>query len=175
MSLKRKILFATLFIGILFFLFLWWYKNEYSMDRVEPFQVNSQQLDQKIAIATQGSKFKNKITKTIIDHYEKDSIFINVIDVSSLYEIDPKDYDAIVLIHTWENWKPPAEVQLFIDRTKGYKERIIVVTTSGEGTAKMEDIDAITGESILKNATLLADNVIIRLKALLKTKDYESE
>jgi menaquinone-dependent protoporphyrinogen IX oxidase len=71
-------------------------------------------------IATQGSDFKNAVTKGLVDHFKSDSIFIQVVDIQELSAIDPVNYDALVLIHTWESWKPPVEVKSFIERTKKY-------------------------------------------------------
>ena len=133
----------------LFLLFLFWYKQTYSMEVAEAYQVNSPSLSQKLLIASQGSEFKKAVTTKIIDHYKSDSIFIKVIDVSGLSEIAPWDYNAILLMHTWEISKPPETVQLFIDENAAMKDRLVVLTTSGEGSYKMEDVDAVTGESIL--------------------------
>lgn len=165
---KRKITITILILALLFIIFGIWYKYEYSMYKVEPYEVNSANLSRKLIIATQGSVFKDSITKCIVDYYKQDSIFIKVIDISSLKQIKPENYNAIVVIHTWENWKPPADVQLFMDRTQDYQYKIIVLTTSGRGSFKMENVDAITGESKLENLKSYSNSIIERLLPLLK-------
>lgn len=168
MSRKNKIILIVLILGALFLLVAIWYKHEYSMYKVEAYEVNAPSLDRKLIIATQGSKFKDAITKRIIDHYKQDSIFIKVIDLSSLQKIEPKNYNAIVVMHTWENWKPPVDVQTFIDNTKDFQDRIIVLTTSGKGAFKMENVDAITCESKLENSESYSSKIIKKLTPLLK-------
>lgn len=168
MSRKNKIILIVLMLGALLLLVAIWYKHEYSMYKVEAYEVNAPSLDRKLIIATQGSKFKDAITKRIIDHYKQDSIFIKVIDVSSLQKIEPKNYNAIVVMHTWENWKPPVDVQTFIDNTKDFQDRIIVLTTSGKGAFKMENVDAITCESKLENSESYSSKIIKKLTPLLK-------
>lgn len=138
------------------------------MDVAEPYKVNATQWDKQLLIATQGSDFKDALTKGLVDYFKSDSIFIQVEDVQVLEVIDPEKYDALVIIHTWENWKPPVVVQSFIERTKKYSQKIVVLTTSGEGSYKMDDVDAITGESILANTEIYVDQIIDRLEPLLQ-------
>ncbi|WP_347925597.1 hypothetical protein [Pontimicrobium sp. SW4] len=165
---KKKILLLVLFTGMLLLLFGIWYKYEYSMETAKEFQVNFPDYSRKIVIATQGSDFKNAVTNKIINHFEQDSIFIKVIDVSSLSKINPKDYNAIVLIHTWENWKPPVDIEEFINRTTTDKNKIIPFTTSGQGSYKMEGVNAITGASKLEEIDSFSKAIIDKLKPLIK-------
>ncbi len=164
----KRILLAFLALIVIFFLFLLWYQYQYSMDVAKPYAINSPNLENKLLIATQGSQFKDEITEGIVNRYSPDSIYIKVIDVSALKDIDPKDFNALVIIHTWEKWKPPAPVKTFIDRTNKDEDKIVVLTTSGEGSYKMEDVDAIVGASILQNASALTNEIISRVNPLLK-------
>lgn len=163
----KKILWISLSAAVLFILFLLWYKNEYSMDKAEAFEVNSEIVTSKLLIATQGSDFKNTVTTGVVEYYKSDAAFIKVIDVSSLPEVDPEDYDAILLIHTWENWKPPEAVKSFMERTLSYRDKMVVLTTSGEGSYKMEGVDAITGESKLTETPLYTEKIILKLNTIL--------
>lgn len=164
----KKLLFAILGMVICLFLFLIWYQHRFAMDVVEHYTVNASSLEKKLLIATQGSEFKNTVTKGIVQNFENDSIFISVIDITLLEKIDSNVFDAIVLIHTWENWKPPPEVKSFIERTTAYKNKIVVMTTSGEGTYKMEEVDAIVGESIMKEAESVTDMINTRITLILE-------
>jgi len=147
--------------------FMAWYQYTYSMDEISSFEINTISNDKKILIATQGSAFKNKITSNIINHYKNDSIYIKVIDVDGLSKIYTKDYNAIILIHTWESWQPPQTVKLFLNRTRLKQKKIIILTTSGSGDAKMKGIDALTGESIIENTQNYSEEIIKKLEPLL--------
>jgi hypothetical protein len=168
MTNKKKITLSITVLGLLFILFAVWYKYQYSMDTAKSFEVNTSMLDRKLIIATQGSEFKNEITKNIVEFYKPDSIYIKVVDISSLSEIDPQNWNALVIMHTWENWKPPIDVKAFIDRTQAFHNKIVVLTTSGQGSFKMKGIDAITGESKLEKTASYAHLIIERLDPLLK-------
>ena len=152
--------------GLLFLLGVW-YKYAFSMEEAESIEINSPNLDQKILIATQGSEFKDKVTATISDYYRPKSVFIKIIDIKGLTDVDPEKYNAMIVMHTWENWKPPLIVEDFIKRTMDYKEKMVVLTTSGKGSYKMEGIDAIAGESILENTEEFSDNIIGRVDTIL--------
>lgn len=167
MSRFRKILIIILSIIITLFLFLAWYQYEYSMDVVQPYQINTEHSKQALLIATQGSDFKDAITADLINTYEQDSIFIRIIDVSTLTEIVPEHYDAIVILHTWESWKPPVAVERFMTTQGLNQDHIVVLTTSGNGTYKMETVDAITGESILEQSQSFSNQILERLNPLL--------
>lgn len=164
----KKILLAILTITMVFLVFILWYRHEYSMDIAEEYEANTPLENSRLLIATQGSEFKNGITEVIVDYYKTKSIYIKVIDISSLLDVDPVNYNALLVVHTWENWKPPMAVKLFMDRTIDYRAKMVVMTTSGEGSYKMEGIDAITGESILDKTPMFVDKIIEKLNPLLK-------
>src|SRR5680860_1228716 len=119
----------------------------------------------------QSSEFKDSVVAGIVDHYGSDAIFIKVIDVFALENVDPSDFDAVLIIHTWEIGKPPEPVQSFMDKNTDGRNKIVALTTSGEGSEKMENVDAITGESIIEDAPLVAEKIIARLNPLLATEN----
>lgn len=167
---KKKILLLVLFTGMLLLLVGIWYKYEYSMDKSKEFQVNSTEYSRKLVIATQGSEFKNAVTNQIVNHFKQDSIFIKVVDISRLPDINPDNYTAIVLIHTWENFKPPIEIEEFINRTNAQQNKMIVFTTSGQGSYKMDGVDAITGASKMEDTLSYVNKIIERVNILIKPK-----
>ncbi|MEL6810328.1 MAG: hypothetical protein AAFP76_03215 [Bacteroidota bacterium] len=168
MKIAKRILIGLVVLVIAFCVFAVWYKNTYSMEVVSPYAVNDAHLPTKLLVATQGSEFKDQITASLVNRYHQDSVYISVIDVSSLKDVKPEDYKAIIVMHTWENWKPPRPVEEFVDRTKAYSDKIIVLTTSGEGSYRMEEVDALTGASIIKHAEDYSDEIIFRIEKLLK-------
>ncbi|MDL5510485.1 hypothetical protein QSE00_01570 [Arenibacter sp. M-2] len=164
----RKILLVLLSIALVFLVFMFWYQNEYAMDHVQEYEVNSPRENSKLLLATQGSEFKNAITTSIVDYYKTKSVYIKVMDVSALVGVNPSNYDALLLIHSWENWKPPSAVKSFMDRTMNYRDKMVVLTTSGKGSYKMEGVDAFTGESILDETPMYVGEIIEKLNPLLK-------
>ncbi|MFX0558637.1 hypothetical protein ACOCEA_17680 [Maribacter sp. CXY002] len=170
MKTLKKLLLIFLGLMLIFFLFLLWYQWQYAMDEVSSYEVNSPDYKKHLLIATQGSDFKDMVTNEIVETYKEDSVYIKVIDVSALENIDANDFNAIVILHTWENWQPPKPVANFIKNSDTIADKIIVLTTSGDGNYKMDEVDAITGESIVMDAPLFADKIIKKTNPLLGFK-----
>ena len=168
MKILKKILWTLAILLLVLFAFAVWYKYEFSMAEVPERTVNAPGLERKLIIATQGSKFKDSITDGLVARYGSDSVFIRIVDVSKLPEVRLDDYQAMVLMHTWENWKPQIAVDSFINRLKEHeKQKIVVLSTSGQGDFKMENIDAITGESTLEDISKHLDAIIRKVDPLL--------
>lgn len=138
------------------------------MEEVATEQLHSENSGTNLLIATQGSDFKRAIVTNIKNHFKLDTVFLNIIDVKDLHTIDINEYKAVVIIHTWEYGSPPASVTNFIFKNLDEKQKLIVLTTSGKGTNKIEGIDALSGESIVENASDYSDEIIARLLKILE-------
>ena len=167
MNIYKKIGIGLLLIFGLLIILGTWYKYAFSMDEATSTEINSPSLEQKILIATQGSEFKDKVSIAVSEYYTLKPVFIKVTDVKELADINPNNYNAIIVIHTWEYGKPPQVVAEFIKRNMGYKEKIIMLSTSGNASYKMTDVDAISGESVLKNAEEYSKKIIDKVDAIL--------
>ncbi len=162
----RKILLGAGTAMLVFYLILSWYRYHYSMTVVEGFEVNAPELDKRLLIVTQGSRFKNAIVDALVDQMRRKPVHIKVIDVSELAGVDEVKWTALVMLHTWETWRPPLEAKHFIRRLNA-PEKVVVVSTSASGEAKMEGVDAITAVSKMGEVTVAVDAVMARLDPLL--------
>lgn len=163
----KKITVFLIVLIISFFGFFIWYKNENSMEIAKSFEVNSPLMEQKLLIATQGSEYKDKVVDGLVEKLRDSSIYIKVIDVSSLPNIEEDDFTAIVVIHNWELQKPPKVVEQFLKQSKNL-EKFVVLATSGGSDTSMEGIDGISGESILDEAPDRVNQIMLRLEPLIK-------
>ena len=141
------------------FLFGFWYQWKFSMGEADPIMINSSTLENKLLVATQQSEYKDELTKKVTDHFIGKEIFVSVIDVTQLEKIKRDHFDAYVIIHTNERWRPPYEVKVFLEESIN-KDNIFVVSTSGEGDLITEGIDGITSASELINIQADADQTI---------------
>ncbi len=175
MKARRYKVIIWILIGViaLFLLLALWYKQSHAMDLVEPYTVNSENFERKLLIASQGSDFMDALVQGVIAHYKNDSVFIQIMDVSGLPEVNYRDFDAILLVHTWEYNKPPQVVEEFIGDSDLNVKKVIAITTSGEGNRFIGGVDGISGESQVKFAHEYSDWAIMKLNSLLfeETKD----
>lgn len=167
MKITKKILLGLIIFLGLFFLFTLWYDYTYKMDVVESYEINSANFPKKVLIASQGSEFKNAVVAGVIDSHKTQSVYFKVIDVRLLDNINVNDWNAIIILHTWEMWKPPVEVKNFIDENITNLKKIVVVSTSGDGSFKIEGVDAFTGASIIEEIPDFIEKVNMKLTPLL--------
>lgn len=138
-----------------------------SMYEVESYTINDPNIPTKLLIATQGSEFKDRVTQNIIAHYKPDKAFIQVLDISNLHKINPEEYNAIIIMHTWEYGDAPDNVTQFLKRNNRSKYKIVMLATSGDGSKKIKGVDAITGESSLETASSIAAEIIEQVQQIL--------
>lgn len=162
---KLLITIAVVVAGL--YLFLSWYKYHYSMEVAESFEVNTPGLDRRVLIATQGSEFKEAVVAAVVERLRQQPIYIKVIDVSLLGGVDESKWSAVVVLHTWENWKPQLDAKRFMRQVER-PERVVVLSTSGAGDEKMAGVDAITASSSMDKVPQYADAISARIARLLR-------
>lgn len=150
--------------------FAGWYRIHYSMDAARSFEVNDPHSSSRVLIATQGSEFKDAVVARVAQHLEARAVYVKVIDVSALPGVDLRDWNAIVLVHTWEMRKPPGEVKAFVERARN-SGKLVVLTTSGAGKFRMDGVDAISSASVVADAPSRAADIAARLDAILGARD----
>lgn len=144
-----------------------WFYDPCGNGNTQWFIKKSSRPEYSVVIANEGSYFKDSITHILVRHYEHKSVQVKVIPISLLPKIDLKDYSAVVIIHSLYTWRPPPEVEHFIKNQIACTEKIVVFTTSSNGTYKMDNVDAITGASRIKEATIYTNKIIEKLNLVL--------
>jgi hypothetical protein len=147
-------------------IFAIWYRQHYAMAVAHSFEVAGSPSGPRVLIATQGSDFKDALTAGLVDHLQRRSAFLKVIDVTALGGIQEADWSAIVVIHTWEMRKPPVQVGAFVDRIRA-RDKLVVLTTSGAGNFKLEGVDAISAASQMTDVTTRVRELASRVDAIL--------
>lgn len=168
MSNQRKILNGILVGLALLFIFTVWYTERYGMDKVAPFELNDTSLDSHILIATQGSAYKDRVVADVISSFYYDSIYIKIIDVHELGKETTTDWDAMVILHTWEIGEPPQPVTDFIVNVED-RRKLIVIATSGSGEEGIEGIDGISSASLMYEIPIHVQLIVDRIYDLTKT------
>jgi menaquinone-dependent protoporphyrinogen IX oxidase len=103
-------------------------------------------------IASDSSAFKDSIRDKIIRHYQDDGN-IELINIKRLKEINPLDYDVVLIIDTtlaWSGFNP--SLNTFLENHE-YKQNVIVFMTAADPnwTYSYQGVDAITSASVMKN------------------------
>jgi len=166
-SLQKTALKVTGILTSILLFFVFWYNYQYSMGEAISFEVNNPNSPTKLLIATQGSDYKEMVTLEVVSYFKKKNIYIKVIDIKELNEVQSEQWNAICLMHTWEMWKPPYPIEVFVNKQKD-KSPLAILTTSGDGKYKMKEVDAITGASVLTETSQQAKLLIERIEHILQ-------
>lgn len=169
----KKTLFTGIAATVLFiFAFLTWYKFHYSMELAESFEITPPEPIHRVLIATQGSAFKDAIVAGILDHLKHRNAYVKVIDVSALPQINENKWNAIIVLHTWENLKPQADSKAYLEHVKELN-KVIVLATSGRGNYKIKGVNAISSASVMSDVSTRTLDIIHRLDAILDTNEIK--
>lgn len=138
-------------------------------DVAEAFEVGSPDSGKKVLIASQGSDYKNLMVDTLTSRLEGEDVYISVIDISGLSEINQKDWDAEIIIHTTEGWKLPVPVKEFLERIENPDE-VTLLITSGGGEWKPENykVDILTSASKVSDIPEKANSIEEKVNLLLE-------
>ena len=165
----KKVVLAIAAVPLALLAFATWYLVHFSMDPAKPFEVNRPDVREHVLIATQGSAFKDAVVHGVVDRLENRPAYVKVIDVASLSDVREADWNAIVVLHTWEMSKPPAAVKAFVDRAQA-RDKLVVLATSGEGNQHIDGVDTITSASVMAKAPAQADQIVSRVEKVLATQ-----
>ena len=144
-----------------------WNERAHAMRVAKPSAVGEQSQPQHMLIATQGSAYKDALVAGIVAALQSRPIYIRVIDVSALRDIQEKEWNAIIIVHTWEFGHAQADAKRFVDRVSN-KRKLIVVTTSGSGREKLPGVDAISAASVMDNTPARVTEIVERTNAILQ-------
>jgi hypothetical protein len=144
-----------------------------SMHTATPYDVNRPEVGEHVLIATQGSTFKDAVVQRVADRLGKRPAYVKVIDVAALREVRESDWNAIVVLHTWEMSKPPAAVKAFIERAQA-PGKLVVLATSGNGGYHMAGVDTITSASLTAAAPAQAEEILARVEKILTVQSPQT-
>jgi hypothetical protein len=144
-----------------------WYLVQNSMSVARGFEVNDPKARPRVLIATQGSAFKDAVVTGVVDGLGQRGAYVKVIDISSLGGVHEKDWNAIVILHTWQMGQPPVQVKEFVH---GAREpyKLVALATSGRGDFKLDGVDAISSASRMAEVPARVAEVMTRVNSILQ-------
>ena len=142
------------------------YFAQHGMKAVPGHEQGLPSLPQHVLIATQGSGFKDGLVVALLARLQQRPSHVKVIDVAGLAAMNGADWQAIVIVHSWEFGRPPRAVEEFVARLAD-SGKIIDVTTSGSGREKLAGVDVISSASVMDEIPDLAARLESRIDARL--------
>ena len=172
MAILKKILIGIGAVIVLLVIISGIYLLIHVQDVAEPMEVGSPEMNKKILIATQGSEYKNLMVDTLTARLKGEDVYISVIDISGLKEINQEDWDAEIIIHTTEGYRLPEVVKEYLEKVDNPDE-IILLITSGSGEWKPEEckVDVLTSASKVDDITEKANSIGEKVNSLLEVEE----
>jgi hypothetical protein len=128
---------------------------------------------EKLLIAMRGSEFKDKVLSNIINEFEKEHLFIEIIDLENLAEKSSRDYDAVVIMNEYKMFQIDERVRQFINGIdEDEQKKVVLLTTAGSPDMIGEDfkVDAISSASKIIEADALSNRIIQRVTSILSSR-----
>ena len=137
---------------------------------VKEMRVSSEDSRFNMIIASDSSEFKDSIRNRVIQHYQDESN-IDVVNIKRLKEINPLDYDVVLIIDTclaWSGFNPSLNTFLEDNETK---DNVVVFMTAGDPdwTYSYKGVDAITSASVVENVEVKFEEITQQINELLNT------
>jgi hypothetical protein len=142
---------------------------------VTPFAVNNPEASTRLLIASQGSDFKDALVDSLTEYFEGRQVYLRVVDVSGLAEIQEEEWDALLLIHTTQGWRLQPDVKKYLDRATELK-KVVLLTTSGSGEWRADgyEVDIITSASKMSEMKSVRNEILQRLGAIMGLNEPEA-
>lgn len=138
----------------------------------EPFEVGSADMSKKILIASQGSEFKDLMVDTLTSRLKGKDVYISVIDISKLNQINQEDWDAEIIIHTTEGYRLPEPVKEYLGRIENPNEVMLLITSgSGEWKPEASEVDILTSASKVADIPGFANSIEDMVNSLFEEKE----
>ena len=163
----KRILINVAIVVVVLSLFLYWYRDTYSMGPAVEIEAGVEGATGEVLIATQGSTYKDALTRALVARLTAADLHVRVVDVRALHKVDPAGWDAVVVIHTWEMWVPEPNAAAFLERHRE-ADNVIVLSTSGSGDMRLDSVDGISSASVVKDVPNDVVLILDRIKTLTR-------
>jgi len=155
---------AVIVVGCCFALavaFSLWYLIEFYPRTAESFEINSPDQPTRVLVATQGSEFKNGLVAAVCDRLREQPVYVKVIDVGGLDDIDTDEWNKVLVINTAMMNIMSGPARRLVARGEGL-DKVLLFVTSGGADFKPADlaVDALSGASRKGDTNRLADLIL---------------
>ncbi|MDR2491729.1 MAG: hypothetical protein LBD20_10050, partial [Spirochaetaceae bacterium] len=123
-----------------------WFEIYSWQPQIKPYHVNTPEASARILIAAQGRSHKITTLDIISEYYTGKDVYISVIDVAGLSEVDIAAWDYVVLFSAIRMYKLNPDVEAYLQRTAD-DTRVFLFNTSGGTQMGYGAVDVITSAS----------------------------
>jgi hypothetical protein len=116
-------------------------------EKMSPYSINSENSSSRILLAVQKSAFKDEVLNSIAAACQGTDLYISVVDVDTLPEIKPDEWDKILIFSAIMMWRFYPAAEKFL-KGRGDDGKIFMYNTSESTQMKYGNIDTLTTASV---------------------------
>lgn len=167
-SVKITVIIVGVIVGLLAIVAVG-YKVLFSQGVAPSFEVNTPDLETKVLIATQGSNFKDALVSGIVEKLKTKAVYMKVIDVTELSNMNEKEWNAVVVLSTCQSQSLQAEAMVYLQQVNALEKHVVLIT-SGAGDWKPQEVsfDSISAASKTANVAPLVARIITQIEGILE-------
>lgn len=122
-------------------------------------------------IASDSSEFKDSIRNRVIQQYQNEGK-IEIVNIKRLKDIDPTDYDVVLIIDTclaWSGFNPTLNSFLKDNQSK---DNVVLFMTAGDPgwTYSYQGVDAITSASVMEKEDVKFQEITQQIDQIITSK-----
>lgn len=122
-------------------------------------------------IASDSSEFKDSIRNRVIQQYQNEGN-IEVVNIKRLKDIDPTDYDVVLIMDTclaWSGFNPA--LNAFLEDNQS-KENVVLFMTAGDPdwAYSYQGVDAITSASVVEKEDVKFQEITKQIGQIITIK-----
>ena len=121
-----------------------------------------------MVIASDSSEFKDSIRNRVIQQYQNEGN-IEIVNIKRLKDIDPTDYDVVLIIDTclaWSGFNPT--LNSFLEDNQS-KDNVVLFMTAGDPdwTYSYQGVDAITSASVVEKEDMKFQEITKQINQII--------
>jgi hypothetical protein len=126
------------------------------------------QMPGKVLIGARRSEFKEAVIGRVADSLAADSVYVRVVGLRDLKEVEGQQWSAVVLVNSAMSWCMDYRVRAYLRRRRS-NENVIVLTTSATGRweprKRRGGYDAVSAASEPDRVDAIAADLLARVRA----------
>ena len=137
--------------------------------KVELVEAGDPASRKRVLIAARGSRFKNEVTRHVVEALRDDKCYVKVVDLDQAGREKTESYGAVLVLNACRASNMERRAKSFLSGLPdGEKDKTIVLTTTRTGwEAKKAKVDAISSASKMEDAASLAETLVGKVRAVL--------
>lgn len=134
-----------------------------ALQPVEQREVGNRSAANHVAIISEQSRYKERLIDAVVEALDDGQTYIEIRGLDDLPQIDPRDYDSVLVINAGVGAEVRPGVVAWLDR-QTHDENIVVLTTQITDWTPQISVDSVTSASRSRNIPEVSADLVRRVR-----------